>query len=134
MPPARWRPPARPASTLGGGSVRRSIASESAMSAVAFTEDEVVENLKNVYDPEIGINIVDLGLVYDVDVAEQGDVLVTMTLTSLGCPLGPVIVQEVTGALRDLPGIKDVDVKLVWSPPWSPEAMSEEAKDELGIW
>lgn len=102
--------------------------------SVAFTEDEVMENLKNVYDPEIGINIVDLGLVYDVDVAEVGDVLVTMTLTSIGCPLGPVIVQEVTGALRDLPGIGGVDVKLVWSPPWSPEKMSEEARDELGIW
>ncbi len=104
------------------------------MSVAAFTAEDARESLKNVYDPEIGINIVDLGLVYDVDVAETGDVLVTMTLTSLGCPLGPVIVQEVTGALKDLPGINDVDVKLVWSPPWSPEAMSEEAKDELGIW
>jgi len=105
------------------------------MSAVTFTEEDVRETLKNVYDPEIGINIVDLGLVYDVDVApESGDVLVTMTLTSLGCPLGPVIVQEVTGAVKDLPGIGGVDVKLVWSPPWSPENMSEEAKDELGIW
>jgi metal-sulfur cluster biosynthetic enzyme len=102
--------------------------------SVAFTDAEVLENLKNVYDPEIGINIVDLGLVYDIDVADDGDVLVTMTLTSLGCPLGPVIVQEVTGALGDLPGIGGVDVKLVWSPPWSPERMSEEAKDELGIW
>ena len=98
------------------------------------TPDEVVETLKAVYDPEIGINIVDLGLVYDAEIAESGDVLVTMTLTSLGCPLGPVIVQEVANALKDLPGIGDVDVKLVWSPPWSPEMMSEEAKDELGIW
>lgn len=101
---------------------------------VAFTPDDVREGLKNVYDPEIGINIVDLGLVYDTDVAENGNVLVTMTLTSLGCPLGPVIVQEVQGALRELPGIGEVDVKLVWSPPWSPELMSEDAKDELGIW
>jgi metal-sulfur cluster biosynthetic enzyme len=100
--------------------------------AVTFGRDDVREGLKSVYDPEIGINIV--GLVYDADVSEQGDVLVTMTLTSLGCPLGPVIVQEVQGALRDLPGVGDVDVKLVWSPPWSPELMSEEAKDELGIW
>jgi metal-sulfur cluster biosynthetic enzyme len=101
---------------------------------VLFSEDHVREGLKNVYDPEIGINIVDLGLVYDTDISETGDVLVTMTLTSLGCPLGPVIVQEVQGALGDLPGVGDVDVKLVWSPPWSPELMSEEAKDELGIW
>ncbi len=100
----------------------------------AFTEDQVFANLRNVYDPEIGVNIVDLGLVYDVDVAEAGDVLITMTLTSLGCPLGPVIVQEATNALADLPAIGAVDVKLVWSPPWSPEKMSEEARDELGIW
>jgi metal-sulfur cluster biosynthetic enzyme len=101
---------------------------------VLFSEDHVREGLKNVYDPEIGINIVDLGLVYDTDISESGDVLVTMTLTSLGCPLGPVIVQEVQGALGDLPGVGEVDVKLVWSPPWSPELMSEDAKDELGIW
>jgi metal-sulfur cluster biosynthetic enzyme len=102
--------------------------------SVTFNNDQVMENLKNVYDPEIGINIVDLGLVYDVDVADSGDVLVTMTLTSIGCPLGPVILQEVNGALGDLPGIGAIDVKLVWSPPWSPDLMSEDAKDELGIW
>ena len=102
--------------------------------AVAFTKDDVLEGLKNVYDPEIGINIVDLGLIYDADIADNGDVLVTMTLTSLGCPLGPVIMQEVNNALKDLPGIGGTDVKLVWTPPWSPENMSEDAKDELGIW
>ncbi len=102
--------------------------------SVTFTKDDVREGLKQVYDPEIGINIVDLGLVYDADISGDGDVLVTMTLTSLGCPLGPVIVQEVQGALNDLPGIREVDVKLVWSPPWTPEQMSEDAKDELGMW
>lgn len=102
--------------------------------AVEFNKDDVFEGLKNVYDPEIGINIVDLGLVYDADIDETGDVLVTMTLTSLGCPLGPVIMQEVNNALRDLPGIGDTDVKLVWSPPWTPDMMSEDARDELGIW
>jgi len=107
---------------------------EYTLMAVTFTRDDVREGLKNVFDPEIGINIVDLGLVYDADVAENGDVLVTMTLTSLGCPLGPVIVQEVQGALKEFPGVGEVDVKLVWSPPWSPELMSEDAKDELGIW
>ncbi|MDQ3514051.1 MAG: metal-sulfur cluster assembly factor [Chloroflexota bacterium] len=102
--------------------------------SATFTKDDVREGLKNVYDPEIGVNIVDLGLVYDADVSDAGDVLVTMTLTSLGCPLGPVIVQEVNNALKDLPGIGDTDVKLVWSPPWSPDMMSEDAKDELGMW
>ena len=99
-----------------------------------FTSEQARENLRNVYDPEIGVNIVDLGLVYDVDVEDDGDVLVTMTLTSIGCPLGPVIVQEATNALADLPGIGTVDVKIVWSPPWTPDLMSEEARDELGIW
>ncbi|MDQ3654555.1 MAG: metal-sulfur cluster assembly factor [Chloroflexota bacterium] len=102
--------------------------------AVPFTSDDVMAGLKNVYDPEIGVNIVDLGLVYDADIAENGDVLVTLTLTSIGCPLGPVIVQEVNNALKDLPEIGGTDVKLVWSPPWSPDLMSEDAKDELGIW
>jgi metal-sulfur cluster biosynthetic enzyme len=100
----------------------------------SFSAEQVRDNLKNVYDPEIGINIVDLGLIYDVDVSDGGDVLVTMTLTSLGCPLGPVIVQEVTGALTELPELGEVDVKLVWSPPWSPDMMTEDARDELGIW
>ncbi len=102
--------------------------------SATFTKDDVFTGLKNVYDPEIGINIVDLGLVYDADISEAGVVLVTMTLTSLGCPLGPVIMQEVNNALRDLPGIGETDVKLVWSPPWSPENMTEDARDELGIW
>jgi metal-sulfur cluster biosynthetic enzyme len=102
--------------------------------AAEFTKDDIYAGLKNVYDPEIGINIVDLGLVYDADIAETGDVLITMTLTSIGCPLGPVIVQEVDNALKDLPEIGKTDVKLVWSPPWSPDMMTEEAKDELGIW
>ena len=99
-----------------------------------FNKDDVFAGLKNVYGPEIGVNIVDLGLVYDADIEENGDVLVTMTLTSLGCPLGPVIMQEVNNALRDLPGIGETDVKLVWSPAWNPDMMSEEARDELGIW
>lgn len=102
--------------------------------AAEFTKDDVFAGLKNVYDPEIGINIVDLGLVYDADIEETGDVLVTMTLTSMGCPLGPVIMQEVNNALRDLPGIGETDVKIVWSPPWSPDSMSDDAKDELGMW
>ena len=102
--------------------------------AVTFTRDDVREGLKHVYDPEIGINIVDLGLVYDAEISETGDVLVIMTLTSIGCPLGPVIVQEVQNALRDFDRVGEVDVKIVWSPPWTPALMSDDAKDELGMW
>jgi len=101
---------------------------------VTFSKDDVLAGLKNVYDPEIGVNIVDLGLVYDSEIAENGDVLVIMTLTSMGCPLGPVIIQEVNNALKDIPEIGSTDVKIVWSPPWTPDLMTEEAKDELGIW
>jgi metal-sulfur cluster biosynthetic enzyme len=103
----------------------------------SFTPEDVRESLKTVYDPEIGINIVDLGLIYDIDVDEnngKNDVTVTMTLTSMACPLGPVIMQEVNGALDGLPDLGEVGVNLVWTPPWGPDKMSEEAKDELGIW
>lgn len=103
----------------------------------SFTPDEVREHLKSVYDPEIGINIVDLGLVYDIDLEqkdEKTNILVTMTLTSMGCPLGPILFQEVNRALGDLPNVGEIDINLVWSPPWTPDMMSEEAKDELGIW
>ncbi|HET7037743.1 MAG TPA: metal-sulfur cluster assembly factor [Thermomicrobiaceae bacterium] len=103
----------------------------------SFSADEVREALKEVYDPEIGVNIVDLGLVYDVDLEEDDGktgVLITMTLTSMGCPLGPVIMQEVNRALGELPELGEIGVNLVWSPPWTPDMMSEEAKDELGIW
>mgnify|MGYP000122511390 CR=1 FL=1 len=112
----------------------RSVDQEFIPMSATFTKDDVREGLKQVYDPEIGINIVDLGLVYDADISEAGDVLVTMTLTSLGCPLGPVIVQEVQSALKSFPNIGDIDVKLVWSPPWTPDLMSDDAKDELGMW
>jgi metal-sulfur cluster biosynthetic enzyme len=102
-----------------------------------FTADDVLVSLKHVYDPELGVNIVDLGLVYGIDVTVAGDVTVTMTLTSMGCPLGPVILQDITQALTGvygLPAVGAIAVDLVWSPPWSPDKMSEAAKDELGRW
>lgn len=101
---------------------------------VQLNKDLIMEMLKDVYDPELGINIVDLGLVYDAIISEENDVQVVMTLTSMGCPLGPVIFDEVQRALGGLMGIGNVDVKIVWSPPWSPDMMSEDARDELGIW
>ena len=103
----------------------------------SFTVDDVRENLKTVYDPEIGIDVINLGLVYEVDLedkTDKTDVLVTMTLTSMGCPLGPILMQEMNRALADLPDVGEIGVNLVWSPPWTPDMMSEEARDELGIW
>lgn len=88
---------------------------------------------ENVIDPEIGINVVDLGLVYGVEV-NDGTAEVTMTLTTPACPLGPYIDSEVRTAVHEVPGITDAKVNLVWTPPWDPSKMSEEAKLELGFW
>ncbi len=98
------------------------------------TPETLMEKLSEVIDPELGISIVDLGLVYDVTF-DDGDVLVTMTLTSPGCPLGPVIRGEAYAKLKEVPGVKDVDVRIVWSPPWDPRTMaSEDVRMSLGIW
>jgi FeS assembly SUF system protein len=97
------------------------------------TEDEVRESLRQIVDPEIGINIVDLGLIYETSIDDQGLVAITMTLTSPGCPLSGYIGTAVESAVTDLEGVKDVDVDIVWSPPWNPSMMSEDAKLELGI-
>lgn len=97
-------------------------------------EEMVLEALReNVIDPEIGINVVDLGLVYDVAVSGE-TAEVTMTLTTPMCPLGPYIDQEVRSAVSDVPGIENAKVNLVWQPPWDPSKMSEDAKLELGFW
>lgn len=98
----------------------------------AAAEEELINQaLREVYDPELGLSIVELGLVYDARV-EDGRASVTMTLTSLGCPAGPQLVRDVEEAARSLPGVEDVDVELVWSPAWNPSMMSEDAKLELG--
>jgi metal-sulfur cluster biosynthetic enzyme len=98
------------------------------------TYDELREKLREVIDPEINLSIVDLGLVYDIQM-DDGTVLVTMTLTSPGCPLGPVIRGEAYAKLRELPGVKDVDVQIVWNPPWDPRTMAtDDIKMTLGIW
>ena len=94
---------------------------------------EILESLKEVYDPEIGMNIVDLGLVYGVDWDEEkGQVHVDLTLTSPGCPLGPQIIRDIRWALGEIDEVLEADVDLVWSPLWHPSMMSDYAKDELG--
>jgi metal-sulfur cluster biosynthetic enzyme len=97
------------------------------------TKDKVLETLKQVRDPEVGLNIVDMGLVYDVTI--EGELVeVTMTLTSPACPYGPQIINGVKTAPLGLEGVEEVGVQVVWSPPWDPDTMmSEEAKDALGI-
>lgn len=96
------------------------------------SEEVVMEALKEIYDPELHYNIVDLGLVYDVDV-KDGDVHILMTLTTPACPIGPMIIAQIEEMVRILPGVKDVDVELTFDPLWSPELISEEARAELGL-
>jgi metal-sulfur cluster biosynthetic enzyme len=93
----------------------------------------VLETLKGVFDPELGINIVDLGLVYDVKVSPEGDVDIEYTLTTMGCPIGPLIEDQMRGILANVDGVGEVRPEMVLRPPWSPEMMSDEAKAALGI-
>ena len=99
----------------------------------SMIEAEVIEALQSVYDPEIPVNIYDLGLIYEVDVDEAGAVSIEMTLTSPACPVAGTLPGEVEARVRDVPGVTDVEVELVWEPSWSPELMSEAAKLELGF-
>lgn len=96
------------------------------------TEQAVMEALKEVYDPELHYNIVDLGLVYEVKV-HDGNVHILMTLTTPACPIGPMIVEQIEENVRLLPGVRDVDVELTFEPMWTPDRMSEEARMELGL-
>ena len=96
------------------------------------TRDEVIEALRQVEDPELGMDIVDLGLLYDVEVEGQR-VKVTHSLTSMGCPVGPLIQEDINRVARELPGVEDVDVELTWDPPWTPDKMSDDAKFILGF-
>ena len=95
--------------------------------------EQVFEALKSVFDPELGINIVDLGLVYDVKVDPQGGVDIEYTLTTMGCPIGPLIEDQMRGTLANVPGVEEVRPEMVLRPAWSPEMMSDEAKASLGI-
>jgi metal-sulfur cluster biosynthetic enzyme len=101
------------------------------MKAVVTAED-VIEELTRVYDPEIGIDIVNLGLIYEVAVEDE-TARVWMTFTTRGCPVGPSILDDVRNALESLPLIKQVEITLVWDPPWDLSRMSPQAKAELGI-
>lgn len=96
-------------------------------------KENLLGALEQVIDPELGIDIVNLGLVYDVDLREDGTCIVTMTLTTMGCPLQGIIEDQVKYALSDIPEVKETKVNLVWDPPWTMDRMSRYAKIALGI-
>ncbi|TDL80670.1 metal-sulfur cluster assembly factor [Peribacillus frigoritolerans] len=96
-------------------------------------KENIYGALELVIDPELGVDIVNLGLVYDVELDENGTALVTMTLTSMGCPLAGTIIDQVKTALRDIPEIKETEVNIVWNPPWTKDRMSRFAKIALGV-
>jgi metal-sulfur cluster biosynthetic enzyme len=96
------------------------------------TKDEVIEALRDVEDPELGMDIVELGLMYDVEV-DGPKVKVIHSLTSIGCPAGPMIQEGIHDAASAVPGVDEVDVELTWDPPWTPERMSDDAKFILGF-
>ncbi|MDE0344129.1 MAG: iron-sulfur cluster assembly protein [Deltaproteobacteria bacterium] len=96
------------------------------------TKEQVYEALQDCYDPEIPVSIVELGLVYDVEVADD-TVEVKMTLTAPGCGMGGMIAANAESLIREIPGVKDASVDLVWDPPWDPSRISEEARQKLGI-
>jgi metal-sulfur cluster biosynthetic enzyme len=95
--------------------------------------EAVLEALRNVVDPELGINIVDLGLVYEVEIGADGGIDITYSLTTMGCPIGPMIEDQMRQFLAPVPGVGEVRPEMVLRPPWSPEMMSDEAKAALGI-
>jgi len=102
------------------------------MTAVTLNDDAVRNALRQVKDPELDMNIVDLGLVYDVEIGE-GDVRVSMTLTSPGCPAGPMITNDAYRVLRALDGVKDVNIDIVWEPYWTPERIDPKIRALMGL-
>jgi FeS assembly SUF system protein len=104
-----------------------------ATEAIALHDKIVADVLRNIYDPEIPVNIYDIGLIYELKVEESGEVCVKMTLTAPGCPVAGWLVMEVQEKIKQLPGVKDVKVELVWDPPWDMSRMSEAGKLQLGI-
>ena len=96
-------------------------------------KNKIITEIKKIYDPEIPVNIYELGLIYKIEISEENDVLVEMTLTSPNCPVAESLPNSVKKNILKINGIKNVDLKLVWDPPWTKEKMSEAAKLELNL-
>ena len=104
---------------------------------MSVAEDKILESLKQVIDPELFVNIVDLGLIYNIDIEsadeEKTRVLIDMTMTSPACPAGPQLVANSKSVVGQMEGVDEVEVKIVMDPPWTPDRMTEDARDQLGI-
>ena len=96
-------------------------------------KDKVVAEIKKIYDPEIPVNIYELGLIYDINVDKDNNVKIDMTLTSPNCPVAESLPNEVKNSVKEIKEVKDVDLKLVWEPPWDKSMMTESAKLELNL-
>jgi metal-sulfur cluster biosynthetic enzyme len=125
--PARHEPAPAP-----GGPAPASGEAAPPVNGAAPTVDDVTEALSNVIDPELGLDFVELGLIYGVEV-QGGDVHVTFTLTTPGCPIGPHVTEQIEEFVGELDGVRNVTSEMVFTPPWSPEKMSEDAKFALGF-
>ncbi len=101
--------------------------------AIRDLEEKIVEQLRSVYDPEIPVNIYELGLIYDIDVKEGGVVAISMTLTSPACPVAGTLPPDVEARVRAIPGVTEAKVEVTWDPPWGPDKMTEAAKLQLNM-
>jgi metal-sulfur cluster biosynthetic enzyme len=118
---------------LGDDSIPDASADGAADGGARPDREAVLQALRNVYDPELGINIVDLGLVYDVVIDAEGGIDITYSLTTMGCPIGPMIEDQMRQFLTGVPGVGEVRPEMVIRPAWSPEMMSDEAKASMGM-
>ena len=138
-PPPRARVPESASETFGrkrdylAGFLSGAKEEEPKGGAGSDLQAEIVEVLKSIYDPEIPVDIYELGLIYDVAVSEDGDATITMTLTTPHCPVAESMPGEVELRVLSVPGVRDAVVNLVWDPPWVPSKMSDEARLELGM-
>jgi probable FeS assembly SUF system protein SufT len=134
---ALYRIAGRDADALGKDTEASAASVIAAASSGPVTEEMVWSQLREVYDPEIPINVVDLGLIYDMQIEPLPDgeskVLVQMTLTAQGCGMGPSIARDAQRRIETLPGVAEADVRVVWDPPWHPDMMSPEGKKKLGV-
>lgn len=132
-PPATGTVMVADAPAPAGGAPEAPAAGVASHADVRSLEDRVIDVLCTVFDPEIPVNIYELGLIYNLDIASEGRVKIAMTLTSPACPVAGSLPGEVEAKVREVEGVAEVTVELVWDPPWTPDRMSEAARLELGF-